>query len=125
METFPETDGERLAAQFKALGDPTRLRIFETLRGCARSVAVSLEPGEEGACRPAGALTVGEVCCELGASLSNISHHLRELRLAGLVRAERQGRWIYCSVNEEALEPLRSFLAPPREVPQQVEVGGR
>ena len=31
---------EQRAAMFKALGDPTRLRIFEFLRGCCGSIAV-------------------------------------------------------------------------------------
>lgn len=96
---------EALAALFKALGDPTRLRIFRTLCCCAQAVEVN----EEGECRPAGSLSVGEVCCRFGGSMSTISHHLKELRLAGLIRMERRGRWIYCSVRPAALELIRRF----------------
>jgi ArsR family transcriptional regulator len=100
---------EAVAALFKALGDPTRLRIFEMLRCCGEGVAID----EAGQCRPANALSVGEVCCQLGQSMSTVSFHLKELRLAGLIRTEKRGRWIYCSVNPEALTAIRAFLETP------------
>ena len=95
IETNKEKD---LVAIFKALGDPTRLRIFATLRCCDREVEID----EVGQCRPAGSLSVGEVCCRLDQSMSTVSHHLKELRIAGLIRTEKRGRWIYCSVNAKA-----------------------
>ncbi len=97
---------EQLALIFKALGDPTRLRILQTLRCCSPDVEID----EEGQCRPAGSLSVGEVCCGLDQAMSTVSHHLKELRIAGLIRTEKRGRWIYCSVNPEALEPIQAFL---------------
>jgi ArsR family transcriptional regulator len=96
---------------FKSLGDPTRLGIFQTLRSCAADSSVVVD--EEGQVRPAGSLSVGEVCCRIGGSGSTISHHLKELRLAGLIRMEKRGRWIYCSVVPEALAEVQSFLAEP------------
>jgi len=99
------SDATELATLFKALGDPTRLRIFQFLRSCASDVEID----ESGQCRPAGSLSVGEVCCRLEQSTSTVSHHLKELRLAGLIQTEKQGRWIYCSVNPAALELIRSF----------------
>jgi hypothetical protein len=48
--------GEALAAIFKALSDPTRLRILECLACCS-----DVEISEEGDCRPAGSLSVGGV----------------------------------------------------------------
>ncbi len=95
-----------LAAIFKALGDPTRLQIFQSIRCCNREVAID----EAGACRPAGALSVGEVCCRLDTSMSTVSHHLKELRLAGLIRMEKRGRFIFCSVNATTLDRVRAFL---------------
>src|SRR5437660_1247267 len=53
-----ELSNDAMAAVFRALGDPTRLRIFRTLRCCALEVAVD----EAGQCRPTGSLSVGEVC---------------------------------------------------------------
>jgi DNA-binding transcriptional ArsR family regulator len=103
------TKDETLAALFKALGDATRLRIFEMLRCCEREVAID----ETGGCRPANGLSVGEVCCQLGQSMSTVSFHLKELRLARLIRTEKRGRFIYCSVNQAALDLVRGFLDEP------------
>src|ERR671915_249251 len=103
------TESEMLAAIFRALADPTRLRIFEFLRCCDREVEID----EAGQCRPAGSLSVGEVCCRLDQPMSTVSFHLKELRLAGLIRTEKRGRSIYCSVNPAGLELIREFLDRP------------
>jgi DNA-binding transcriptional ArsR family regulator len=100
------TKNEALAAMFKALGDPTRLRIFECLRCCSQEVEID----EAGQCRPSRSLSVGEVCCRFDQSLSTISQHLKELRVAGLIRTEKRGRWVYCSVNPAGLALIREFL---------------
>ncbi len=78
------------AMLFKALGDETRLSIVRRLA----------EEDEVCACD----LT----CCEL--AQPTISHHLKVLREAGLVRAEKQGLWVHYSLNREKLEVLRSWL---------------
>lgn len=72
-------DAENLAARFKLLSDPGRLRIVYTL----------LEAGE---------LRVGEIAGVVGATESATSHQLRQLRLAGLVRSRRHGREIHYRV---------------------------
>ena len=78
-----------LAAKLKALSDPRRLSIFDMLM-----------EGVQCNC---------EIADRLGISLSLISHHLRVLRQAGLVRSERDpydARWIYYSVDRGALAQL-------------------
>ena len=97
---------DALAAIFKALGDPTRLRMFELLRCCDREVAID----DAGQCCPAGALSVGEVCCRFDQRMSTVSFHLKELRLAGLIQTEKRGRYIFCRVNPAALALIREFL---------------
>jgi ArsR family transcriptional regulator len=97
------------AAMFKALGDPTRLRIFECLRGCCQPVAL----GSTGEVRPVEPPTVGEVCCRVtGADriTSTISHHLKELRQAGLITMERRGEIMICGINRQAVEALAAYL---------------
>lgn len=109
MEMEP-LNQEQLAAFFRALGDPVRLRIFEFLRRCSRG---EVEMDDTGACRPAGSASVGDVCCRVECSESNVSHHLKELRLAGLVRTEKRGRWIYCSVCPDALARIHVWAGEP------------
>ncbi len=99
-----------IAAMFRALGDPTRLRIFDFLRSCCCLVAVE----ETGAVRPVVGPTVGEVCCHVtGAEsiTSTVSHHLKELRLSGLITVERRGKNMLCGVNRAALTALAEYLA--------------
>jgi ArsR family transcriptional regulator, arsenate/arsenite/antimonite-responsive transcriptional repressor len=107
-------DQARRAAMFKALGDPTRLRIFEILGSCCDSTAVDVLTIEKsGDIRPVQGSTVGEICCKLNGAeriSSTISHHLKELRLAGLITTERCGKHIICRVNQAALGELLAYL---------------
>lgn len=94
---------------FKALGDPTRLRIYEFL--CRQCCPVAVE--ESGDVRPVLGPTVGEVCCHVtGAERINstISFHLKELRLAGLITVDRRGKNMICGVNSETGAALASYL---------------
>lgn len=108
------SDGGDFSLMFKALGDPTRLRIFEFLRGCCGQVAV--EAG--GDVRPVLGPTVGEVCCRVSGAdkiTSSLSFHLKELRLAGLITMERRGKTMICGVNWDAVAMLAAYLGGPRE----------
>jgi DNA-binding transcriptional ArsR family regulator len=103
---------EELAQAFKALGDPTRLRIFEFLRACCCTVAVD----EDGDGHPVQGPTVGQVCCHvtgLDKINSTISFHLKELRLAGLISVEKRGKYMVCDVNREKVEALARYLTEP------------
>ncbi len=65
--------------------------------------------------RVIGRLAHGEHCvCDLGDALglspALISHHLKVLREAGLIRERRSGRWVYYSLELEALARLRASL---------------
>lgn len=96
---------EDLAKVCKALGDPTRARIFQFLLGCCRPVAV----GGRGEVRPVEGPTVGEVCCQVtGApkATSTVSFHLKELREAGLITMDKRGTHLLCGVNRETLARL-------------------
>jgi ArsR family transcriptional regulator, arsenate/arsenite/antimonite-responsive transcriptional repressor len=102
-------DDKEKAAMFKALGDPTRLRIFEFLRSCCGPVAV----GEGGEVRPVTGPTVGEVCCQVtgaGRITSTVSFHLKELRNAGLITMERRGKNMICGIDRDAVGRLAAYL---------------
>jgi ArsR family transcriptional regulator len=94
-----------LLEMFRALSDPTRLAIYQFLRCC--SGKVSLE--EDGSVRPAAGPTVGEVCCQVQVAQSTVSHHLKELRRAGLIKASKVGRAIHCEIDGGALSAIREF----------------
>jgi len=99
-----------ISGMLKALGEPTRLRIYAFLSGCCCPVAIDEESGEV---RPVEGRTVGEVCCHLTGSeriTSTISEHLKELRLAGLIVTEKRGRQTLCAANPVALQQLSAFF---------------
>ena len=94
---------------FKALGDPTRLRIVEFLRGRCCPVVL----GEDGAVRPVDGPSVGEVCCHvtgLEKINSTVSFHIRELKDAGLISVEKRGKYMVCDVNRAALARMSDYL---------------
>ena len=101
---------ESTAAKFKALGDPTRLQIFEFLRGCCCPVAVD----EAGGVSPVEGPTVGEICCQITGierATSTISFHLKELRNAGLVTMVRRGKHKIYSVDPSATVALAEYFS--------------
>jgi len=100
-----------MSLMFKALGDPTRLRIFEFLKAQCCPVAIEADTGEVS---PLTGPTVGEVCCHITGEAvitSTVSFHLKELRLAGLITMERSGRHMICGVNRDAAVRLIAVLS--------------
>lgn len=82
------------ATLFKALGDETRLTILGLLLAKRDALcACHIEDHVKDLSQP------------------TISHHLRLLREAGLVDAERRGTWVYYSISEAARERLGEFVA--------------
>jgi ArsR family transcriptional regulator len=106
----PPTNLPDLAKRLKALAEPKRLLILHMLME-------------------------GVQCnCELGDVLnmppSLVSHHLRALRKAGLVDVERDAldaRWVYYSINRQALSELNTafggFFDPERIKPRRPTCG--
>ncbi len=88
-------DGERIAGTLRLLGDPVRTRIVSALR-------------------EAGELCVGDLALVLDVSDSSVSHALRLLRTAGIVRNRRDGRVIYYRLAPDAAAPrVLDALARP------------
>ena len=94
-EPLDKGQAAQLAAWFRVLGDPARLRLL--------SVIASL----------------GEACaaCDLvepiGVSQPTVSHHLKVLFEAGLVEREKRGRWVYYRAVPERLAVLSRALGGP------------
>ena len=88
----------------KALGDPTRLRILELLKSKGRSCCDLIARDERGLC----ACDIEE---SVGLSQAAVSHHMALLKRAGLVNAEKRGRWMYYSRNEPAIAGLADRIA--------------
>jgi len=88
-----ESQATELAAMFKALGDPVRLRLLSLI-----------------ASHPGGEACVCEISATFDVSQPTISHHLKLLRSAGLLDCERRGTWVYYRVIPSALQQLSSVL---------------
>ena len=95
----PEFDDhvQQLADLFSLLGDVTRLRIVLTCLD-----------------RPT---SVGDIAAQLGLSSSLVSHHLRLLRGARLLRGERKGKKMFYSALDDHVEcvidDMRAHVAEP------------
>ncbi|GGM63037.1 ArsR/SmtB family transcription factor [Microbacterium saperdae] len=90
-----EADAQQIAKVFKALGDPTRVRLLSLI----------------------AASTDGELCvCDLtdpvGLSQPTVSHHMKQLVDAGLATREQRGKWAYYRVTGGALETAARTLLP-------------
>jgi ArsR family transcriptional regulator len=103
MSKYDNEKVQRFAEMFRALSNPNRLGIFLRLVSCCPPDARSVSDAE--ARRYVGAL--GE---DLDITLSTVSHHIKELRQAGLIKVERQGKNIACRVDERALAELVELL---------------
>ena len=86
-------DIKQIAFSLKAMSDPTRMKLLNMIRN-----------GTQCNC---------EFCDSLGLQPNLISHHLRILKNAGLVKIEKDpldSRWIYYTIDGEAFDELRGFL---------------
>lgn len=88
-------DAEELARRFKALGDPTRVRLL--------SLIAAHDDGEACIC---------DLTEPVGLSQPTVSHHMRQLVEAGLVTREQRGRWAFYAVIPAALTALAESLSP-------------
>ncbi|AKK28198.1 helix-turn-helix transcriptional regulator [Mycobacterium sp. EPa45] len=82
-----------MAAKFKALSDPVRLRLLSSVASHA-----------------GGEACVCEISAGVDVSQPTVSHHLRVLRDAGLLTSERRGSWVYYAVVPQVLTTLSSLL---------------
>jgi ArsR family transcriptional regulator len=89
---LPKREAEKVARFFKALADPTRVSIVNRLAAAEECCVCDLNQAFE-------------------LSQPTISHHLKVLREAGLVKSSRRGTWAYYRLVPEALDALRQVVA--------------
>ena len=91
-----------LAEMFKMMGDPSRLRII---------LSCLIAP-----------MCVSDIAAKHRLSQSLVSHHLRLLRAARVLRAERRGKQIFYEANDEHVRRVISdMVAHVREHPSEVD----
>ncbi|MCW2540945.1 MAG: transcriptional regulator, ArsR family [Frankiales bacterium] len=88
---------ERLARVFKALADPTRVRLL--------SLIAATEGGEACAC---------DLTAPVNLSQPTVSHHMRQLVDAGLVSRDQRGKWAYYRVVDSTLDAIANAIKPER-----------
>ncbi len=98
------------AKVFQALSDPTRLAVFNCIRGCGGATGYDSETGECDAGEPNQA-SVCDVKCRIPCAPSTLSHHLSVLREAGLIATEKRGRRVYARILEPKMRELEKFFA--------------
>jgi ArsR family transcriptional regulator len=91
-----EDAAERLAHVFKALSDPTRVRLL--------SLIAAADDGEACIC---------DLTEPVGLSQPTVSHHMKLLVDAGLIHREQRGKWAYYRVVQDALSALAAVLSSP------------
>jgi ArsR family transcriptional regulator len=87
-----DKSAETLAAMFKALADPARVKIMSMLLNADEVCACDISDG-------------------IGKSAPTTSHHLGLLRKAGLVTGEKRGTWMYYRAVPERLAAIGEALA--------------
>ena len=92
-EPIDPVEADELAAGFKLLADPVRLRILSLIANSAT--------GEMCAC---------DLPAPIGRSQPTISHHLSLLTEAGLLSREQRGKWAWFRVESDRVAVLRDAL---------------
>jgi ArsR family transcriptional regulator, arsenate/arsenite/antimonite-responsive transcriptional repressor len=86
---------ETLARMFKALGDPTRVKLLSMI-----------------AAAPEGEACICDMTEPVGLSQPTVSHHMKLLVEAGLATREQRGKWAYYRVVPAVLGSLAVALEP-------------
>jgi len=93
VSDFSPAEASQLARSLKALADPIRLRLVSMI-----------------GTHPEGQASVFELAQAFHVSGPTLSHHLRVLREAGLVSADRRGTWVYYALVPEGLTEISGVL---------------
>ena len=104
MSNIRNKKAEKFSEMFKALSNKHRLTIFMRLLDCCGpNVPCGVDSDEMKAC-------VGKLGKDLGIVSSTVSHHIKELHRAGLIRMERRGQNMDCWVDAKTIQNLADFF---------------
>jgi len=104
QSNITDADVQRMAEMFKALSNPHRLRIYVELASYCRDTILSSPEEKMLNCQR-------EFADSLGLAPSTVSHHFKELRQAGLIHMEREGKNIRFWVDQDAARLMKDFVA--------------
>jgi len=90
MRDLTDAELEKVAGQFRLLGESMRLKILQSL--CA------------------GPLAVGEIVAATGATQSNVSKHLSLLASAGVITRHKDGQFVYYGMRNQLTMKLRDLV---------------
>jgi ArsR family transcriptional regulator len=90
-----DEQAERLALLFKALGEPTRVKLV--------SLIAATKSGEACIC---------DLTDPVGLTQPTVSHHMKILADAGLVTREQRGKWAYYRVDTDTLRAVAQAIGP-------------
>jgi ArsR family transcriptional regulator len=93
---------KKMVKVFKALSSEQRLNLFRMIYYWQKTMP------ETECCGVQKAFTKACDCMDL--SRSTISHHLKELQNADLIRCEKDGQTFVCTINHELIEELKRFF---------------
>ena len=103
MSKCSTPDLVQLSDMFKALANPHRLQIFMRLACC--QVESHGDGGDDQVCA-----CVGSLGQDLDIGPSTVSHHIKELARAGLIKMTRRGQMVECQADPEAVKLLASYF---------------
>lgn len=106
MSNYLSVNLSELAESFKALSNPNRLQIYMRLLSCCA-------PGTACSTQTINSFCVGELGEDLAVAPSTLSHHIKELQHAGLIKTRRRGQNVECYVDMEKITILKEFFASP------------
>lgn len=99
----PSSQAGEIPALLKALADPIRMEVVQSLAGGERCVCDLSEA--------------------LGLAQSRLSFHLKVMRQAGLITAREEGRWVYYKLAPQAFALLRGWLTSLEGLSQEKAQG--
>lgn len=116
-----KNETKTFAAVFKALSNENRLKVFLIIRKGRTRTAADCGESPEGI--PHSAVCVCEILEQLNVTAPTLSHHLKELRNAGLVEARSSGQWSYYTARDDVMDSLEKFFKT--SAPEKSGRGGR